>query len=303
MLKVGRQQPSTHIGTPDTALPWSTNQMLPMHHHQHTSIDKPPAEFAVPKQQHTHEHTSKDKAGADQSDTSQKSTAQPNRSTMDEWADIFDQCKTAMNGAKPTQEARVPYDQLPLFNRALTPHLYTHPDAADFQTVGSLNSDDDEDCMFGSDEDESPELRGIKVTGLFRNGVDDWSRPQVQVLHVFYSQVAPHQCSGVSVWRGIHQRNGYCIPSMRGGKQTSILLHSRPAQSTYTASQTQLRLPLAESLRPNGAVFAPTKRMSSIHSVSSLYTCASAYDYWQGQPGSCLLSQQQNIKMRNVECY
>ena len=198
MLKVGRQPPSTQLGTADTPLqPWAANHRLSTHHHHPTSngrsaYDSPPSEVLKPLE---------DDSGSVNSDSSQQATAQPSHSTMDEWANIFDQCKTAMNGAGPNQAGRVPHDQLPIFNVAMTPHLYVPPGSMAFESVKSINSEDVEDCMFGSDEDDSPELRGIKVTGLFRTSMDEWSRGPVQVniliLHttnhllvLVYSQIA-----------------------------------------------------------------------------------------------------------------
>lgn len=176
MLKVGRQHPSTQLGTTDTPLqPWSEDHRLSTHHHHHTSngYESPPSEAFQPLE---------DDPGSISSDGSQQAAAQPSQDTMEDWANIFDQCKTAMNGAGPNQATRVPHDQLPLFNVAMTPHLYVPPAGSmAFESIKSINSEDVEDCMFGSDEDEPPELRGIKVTGLFRTSMDDWSRGPVQV--------------------------------------------------------------------------------------------------------------------------
>lgn len=182
MLKVGRQQLNTQLGTRDVPLQQqAANHMLLVSNHHHASnassgYDSPPEEAF---------HTLQDDSGSINSDSSQQAAAQPSRSTMDEWADIFDHCKTAMNGTGPNQAARVPHDQLPTFNMAMTPHLYVPPGGSmAFESVKSMNSEDIEDCMFGSDEDEPPELRGIKVTGLFRTSMDEWSRGPVQV-HLF----------------------------------------------------------------------------------------------------------------------
>lgn len=182
MLKVGRQQPSGPVGTSDmSAQHRATNHMLSNQNHQPVSngsleYASSPDAFRKPEAE----------LGFVSALGDQPAAAQPNCSSMDEWADIFDQCKTAMNGTGQNQAARVPHDQLPIFNVAMTPHLYVPPGGSmTFESTKSIDSEDVEDCMFGSDEDE-PDMRGVKVTGLFKSNMDDWSRrpAQVQPLHL-----------------------------------------------------------------------------------------------------------------------
>ena len=98
--------------------------------------------------------------------------------TIDEWADIFDQCKTAASGSDPSQGGSGRQDD----PRAFTSFMpgaggaYTGPPNGAFETVKSLNSEEAEDCMFGDSDEEGGQssVNGGAQRLPYFGGVADW---------------------------------------------------------------------------------------------------------------------------------
>ena len=107
---------------------------------------------------------------------------------MDEWADIFDQCKTAISGSDPSQGGHGQQDDPRAFAGFMPGPggVYTGPANGAFESAKSLNSEEAEDCMFGeSDEEECHSSSNGGPQRLpFFGGIAEWPVKQMPYLPV-----------------------------------------------------------------------------------------------------------------------
>ena len=117
-------------------------------------------------------------------------TAGNNRSgTMDEWADIFDQCKTAISGSDPSQGAQRQQEGPRAFAGFMPGPA--GPTNGAVGSAKSLNSEEAEDCMFGESDDEEchPSSNGGPQRLPFFGGIAEWPVKQMPHLPVRFSHV------------------------------------------------------------------------------------------------------------------
>ena len=118
----------------------------------------------------------------------QLGTSSNRTGTMNEWADIFDQCKTAVGGSDPSQGVLGQQEDPRAFASFMPGPggAYTGPPNVVFQTAKSLNSEDAEDCMFGDSDDEGaePSSNGGAQRLPYFGGIADWPVKQIPHLSV-----------------------------------------------------------------------------------------------------------------------
>ena len=116
-------------------------------------------------------------------------TAGNNRNgSMDEWADIFDQCKTVISGSDPSQGAQGQQADPRAFAGFMPGPggAYTGLANGAFESVKSLNSEEAEDCMFGESDDEEchSSSNGGPQRLPFFGGIAEWPVKQMPHLPV-----------------------------------------------------------------------------------------------------------------------
>ena len=115
----------------------------------------------------------------------QQATGASRPNTMDEWADIFDQCKTAVNGTDPNQGVSQQGEAQPFGNHVAGPQGSQTGPAGGFESLKSLNYDDAEDCMFGESDDEGAQSSGNGPQRLpYFGAIADWPIKQMPHLPV-----------------------------------------------------------------------------------------------------------------------
>lgn len=107
---------------------------------------------------------------------------------MDEWADIFDQCKTAIDRSDPSPGAQGQQEDPKAFAGFMPGPggTYTGPANGAFESAKSLNSEEAEDCMFGESDDEEchSSSNGGPQRLPFFGGIAEWPVKQMQHLPV-----------------------------------------------------------------------------------------------------------------------
>lgn len=107
---------------------------------------------------------------------------------MDEWADIFDQCKTVISGSDPSQGAQGQQADPRAFAGFMPGPggAYTGLANGAFESVKSLNSEEAEDCMFGESDDEEchSSSNGGPQRLPFFGGIAEWPVKQMPHLPV-----------------------------------------------------------------------------------------------------------------------
>lgn len=117
------------------------------------------------------------------SQANQQAAASSRNGTMEEWADIFDQCKTAVNGTDKGQGGQHPDPRSFASFMSRPTGSYASPANGAFETMKSLNSE--EDCMFGDSGDEEGQSSGNAPQRLpFFGGIADWPVKQMPHLPV-----------------------------------------------------------------------------------------------------------------------
>ena len=118
-------------------------------------------------------------------------TAGNNRNgAMDEWADIFDQCKTAITGSDPSQGGPGQQEDPRAFAGFMPGPggAYAGPPNGAFESAKSLNSEEAEDCMFGESDDEGCHSSGNGGPQRlpYFGGIADWPSKQMPHLPVSF---------------------------------------------------------------------------------------------------------------------
>ena len=106
---------------------------------------------------------------------------------MEEWADIFDQCKTAVNSTDsnqgPSQQDEAPSQ--PFGNHTSGLQGSYIGSAGAFESFKSMPYEDAEDCMFGESDDEGPPMGSNGNQRLpYFGAMADWPIKQMSQLPV-----------------------------------------------------------------------------------------------------------------------
>ena len=126
-------------------------------------------------------------AGPTGSQSSQQASGNNRHNTMDEWADIFDQCKTAVNGTDSNQGSSQQDEapSQPFGNHTAGLQGSYTATAGAFESFKSMQYEDAEDCMFGESDDEGPPSSSNGNQRLpYFGAMADWPIKQMSQLPV-----------------------------------------------------------------------------------------------------------------------
>ena len=126
-------------------------------------------------------------AGPVGSQSNQQPSGSNRHNTMDEWADIFDQCKTAVNGTDANQGSRQQEEApaQPFTNRMGAQRVSFAAPTGAFDSFKSMGYAEAEDCMFGESDDEGPPSSSNGSQRLpYFGAIADWPLKQMPHLPV-----------------------------------------------------------------------------------------------------------------------
>ena len=188
------QNPGRQLTDMNPSTSWSRQDPSATAHHPAGSLDQAsPAFRGILTSQSAVAGTSSVAVG---SQASQQAAGSSRHGTMEEWADIFDQCKTAVNGTDKGQGGQHPDPRSFASFMSRPTGSYVTPENGAFETVKSLNSE--EDCMFGDSDDEGVQSSGNAPQRLpFFGGIADW--PVKQMPHLPVSLPALMHSNDVSL--------------------------------------------------------------------------------------------------------
>ena len=134
-------------------------------------------------------------AGPISSQSNQQPSGSNRHNTMDEWADIFDQCKTAVNGTDvnqgSSQQGEAPAQ--PFINRMGDQQVSFTAATGPFESFKSMGYAEAEDCMFGESDDDGPPSSSNGSQRLpYFGAIADWPLKQMPHLPVSCQNICCH---------------------------------------------------------------------------------------------------------------